>query len=147
MLIRSATQADWPSWAEMLSKLHPEQSAAEFETELETWTALPEPYVGFLAFTSREKVIGMVDARVRNYAEGSPQFRAAYVEDLWVDPEHRRSGIAKLLLAAVESWARDQRLSWLGSDTDLGNVESQQWHLASGFDEVERLTVFGKSLT
>ena len=89
----------------------------------------------------------MVDARVRNYAEGSPQLRAAYVEDLWVDPEHRRSGVARLLLAAVESWARDQGLSWLGSDALVGNVESHQWHLASGFDEVERLIVFGKTLT
>lgn len=88
----------------------------------------------------------MIDARVRNYVEGAPNLRAAYIEDLWVEPEHRRSGVAKLLLNAVESWARDEGMIWLGSDTPPDNFESQKWHLAVGFNVVERLVVFGKRL-
>lgn len=130
----------------MLARLHPEQSAAGFEAELATWASLPDPYVGFLGFTDLNEPIGMIDARVRNYAEGAPQLRAAYVEDLWVEPEYRRRGMAAKLLGAVEEWARSKGLDWLGSDALLENNESHAWHRAAGFSEVDRLVVFGKPL-
>lgn len=126
--------------------MHPDQSATDFERELAILTALPDPYVGFLSFAPDGEVAGMIDARVRNYVEGAPDLRAAYVEDLWVEEDHRRSGVAKLLLNAVESWAREQGMVWLGSDTPPDNVESQEWHLRVGFEVVERLVVFGKPL-
>ena len=146
LIIRRATEADWPLWAAVLAKLHPDQSAADFEQELAILTALPDPYVGFLAFAPDGEVSGMIDARVRNYVEGAPDLRAAFVEDLWVEPEYRRRGVARLLLNAVESWARDEGMVWLGSDTPPDNRESQEWHLAAGFGVVERLIVFGKPL-
>jgi aminoglycoside 6'-N-acetyltransferase I len=130
----------------MLAKLHPNQSAGEFEAELELLTRLPEPYVGFLAVTDREAPAGVIDARIRNYAEGSPGLHAAYVEDLWVEPEFRRRGIAKQLVAAVEDWAVEQGMAWLGSDAELDNQTSHRWHRATGFEEVERLVVFGKRI-
>ena len=116
MIVRRATDADLPLWAEMLARLHGGQSAAEFERDLRTVIGLADPYVGFLASDDAGETIGMIDARVRNYAEGAPDLRAAYVEDLWVEPAHRRSGIARRLLAAVEGWARSEGLNWLGSD-------------------------------
>ena len=88
----------------------------------------------------------MIDARVRNYAEGAPNLTAAYVEDLWIAPDHRSRGVAKALLAEVERWAREQDLDWLGSDATLDNEASHMWHRASGFQEIERIVVFGKPL-
>ena len=143
MIVRQATAEDRPIWAAMLAKLHPEQSAAEFEAEL---AALPEHFVGFLALTDAGEPIGMIDAMLRNYAEGAPDFRAAYVEDLWVEPQHRHKGVATQLLAAVEEWARGRGLNWLGSDALLDNELSHAWHRSAGFDEIERLVVFGKPL-
>ena len=145
LIVRRATEADYPIWAAMLARLHPDQTAAEFEAELQTFTQLPEPYVGFLAFEG-DRPAGMIDGRVRNFAEGAPDLRAAYVEDLWVEPEYRRSGAARLLLEAVEAWAREAGLNWLGSDALPDNATSHTWHKAMGFDEVERLVVFGKPL-
>lgn len=130
----------------MLARLHTSQTAAEFEAELAQWTRVAEPYVGFLAFDESGEPIGIIDARVRNYAEGAPDLRAAYVEDLWVDPEHRGKGIASALLQAVEGWARKQGLNWLGSDAGLDNETSRAWHRSAGFEEIERLVVFGKPL-
>lgn len=146
LLIRRANEADWPLWAALLAKLHPDQCAADFEQELAMLTTLPDPYVGFLSYSPDGQVIGMIDARVRNYVEGSPDLRAAFIEDLWVEPEYRRRGVAKVLLNAVESWARDQGMTWLGSDTPPDNLESQEWHLGVGFKVIERLVVFGKPL-
>ena len=130
----------------MLTSLHSGTAEAEFLRELHELVALDEPYVGFLAFDAEERAVGMVDARVRNYAEGSPTLRAGYVEDLWVAPHVRDKGVARALLAAVEQWALTQGLGWLGSDTTLENLVSQRWHAAVGFEEVERLVVFGKQL-
>ena len=129
----------------MLARLHG-GSQAQFEAELAQLTALPEPYVCFLAFDDQGSPTGMIDARVRNYAEGAPNLRAAYVEDLWVEPDHRRMGVAKALLAAVEQWAVEQGSNWLGSDTELDNHLSQSWHSAAGFAEAERIVIFGKPL-
>ncbi|HEY0629246.1 MAG TPA: GNAT family N-acetyltransferase [Sphingomicrobium sp.] len=146
MIVRRAETSDHAAWATMLAQLHADQTAAEFEAELKTLTALPQPYVAFLAFTDADEPIGVIDARVRNYAEGSPDLQAAYVEDLWVDAGHRGKGVATRLLQAVEDWARDEGLRWLGSDALLDNLESHAWHRAAGFEEVERLVVFGKPL-
>ena len=146
MIVREARPDEHRIWAEMLARLHPDQGAEEFEREIAAFTALPEPYVCFLAFTDGGEPVGMIDARVRNYAEGAPNLRAAYVEDLWVGPEHRRAGVARHLLAAVERWARSQQLDWLGSDTTPDNRLSRDWHRRMGFEEVEQLVVFGKSL-
>jgi aminoglycoside 6'-N-acetyltransferase I len=146
VIVREATADDHPAWAAMLACLHPEQSAADFEAELAVLTKLPEPYVGFLAFSDAGEPIGMIDARVRNYAEGAPDLSAAYVEDLWVDPQHRRHGVAARLLKAVEAWALEQGHCWLGSDALIENKESHAWHRSAGFEEVERIVVFGKPL-
>ena len=92
MIVRRATEKDLSTWATMLARLHDDLTAEEFESELRRFTLLEQPYFGFLAFTDDGEPIGMIDARVRNYAEGAPNLRAAYVEDLWVEPEHRRLG-------------------------------------------------------
>lgn len=146
MIVREARHDEHRIWAEMLARLHTDQDAEEFEREIAAFTGLPEPYVCFLAFTDDGEPVGMIDARARNYAEGAPNLRAAYVEDLWVEPGHRRAGVARELLAAVEQWARSEGFDWLGSDTTPDNRLSRDWHRRMGFEEVEQLVVFGKSL-
>jgi aminoglycoside 6'-N-acetyltransferase I len=144
--IRRASEADLPVWANMLASLHQQSSLTELLEELRGLVVLSEPYVGFLAFDSQDRAVGMVDARVRNYAEGSPELRGAYLEDLWVEPHARGHGVGRSLLAAVEQWARAEGLQWLGSDTAPDNTSGIAWHDAVGFVEIERLVVFGKLL-
>jgi aminoglycoside 6'-N-acetyltransferase I len=146
LIVREATASEYPIWAAMLARLHEWGDEAQFIAEIPSWLELDEPMVCFLAFTDAGEPIGMVDARVRNYAEGAPNLRAGYVEDIWVEAGHRRSGVASALLGAVEQWASAQGLNWLGSDTELPNELSEAWHRAAGFEVVERLVVFGKPL-
>jgi len=145
-MIRRADADDLPVWAKMLASLHYDVSAEEWTAELEVLTKLRKPYVGFLSLTDEGEPIGMIDARERNYAEGAPHLRAAYVEDLWVEPAHRRQGVAAMLLRMVEEWAKGEEFDWLGSDAVIGNCESHEWHRSMGFAETERLVVFGKRL-
>jgi aminoglycoside 6'-N-acetyltransferase I len=145
VIIRRAGPEDHPAWAAMLARLHPHLDPNVALDELATTTRLDQPYIGFLVFEG-DRPIGMIDARERNYAEGAPRLRAAYVEDLWVEPGHRRRGVARALLKAVEHWARDEGFDWLRSDALIDDRASHAWHEAAGFAEIERIAVFGKPL-
>ena len=137
MIVRPAAAADFPAWAAMRRRLWPDCEPAELEREL--------PLLGLVA-EADGRLIGFAEASVRTYAEGAPPGPAAYLEGIWVEPEWRRRGVARALLASVEAWARREGLSHLGSDALLDNEMSHRWHAAAGFGEVERLVVFGKPL-
>ena len=145
MLVRAVTDADHSAWAEMRSKLWPDADSKELENEITSLFALDPPYTVYIA-EEEGKQVGFIELWVRNYAEGGPPEPSAYVEGLWVDPEHRRSGIALALLRQAEEWARGKGFKWLGSDAELGNRDSHAWHKAAGFRTVEQLVVFGKPL-
>ena len=137
MIVRPATEADVPAWAAMRQRLWPDCEPGELERE--------PPPLGLVA-EAEGRLVGFAEASVRGFAEGAPPGPAAYLEGIWVEPEHRRLGVATALLAAVERWARAQGLVHLGSDALLDNAASHRWHAAAGFGEVERLVVFGKPL-
>ncbi len=140
MIVRPASAADFAAWAAMRALLWPDEDPEELEREL----AMPSGTFGFVA-EEDGRLIGFAEAAVRNYAEGAVG-PAAYLEGIWVEPGHRRRGVARAMLAAVEQWGRAHGLSHLGSDALLDNEASHRWHAAMGFGEVERLVVFGKRL-
>jgi aminoglycoside 6'-N-acetyltransferase I len=127
----------------MRTRLWPEADARELESELAGLFALDPPYVVYIAEEDGAQ-IGFIELWVRSYAE--PPEPSAYVEGLWVDPEHRRSGVATALLKQAEEWARAKGFKWLGSDAELRNRDSHAWHKAAGFAAIEQLIVFGKPL-
>lgn len=95
--------------------------------------------------TRDERRVGSVEAFIRNYAEDCDG-PAPYIEEVWVAEDVRRAGVGKALIAAVEDWARGRGFTEMGSDTWHDHIDSQNWHKAIGFDEVERLVVFRKAL-
>lgn len=137
LTIRPARASDFRAWAAMRGRLWPDCEAEELE--------LHPPSLGLVA-EDGGRLIGFAEASVRSHAEGAPPGRAAYLEGIWVEPGRRRIGIGRALLAAVEDWARRQGLDWLGSDARLDNDSSHAWHLGAGFEEIERIVVFGKPL-
>lgn len=142
MIVRPASEADFPAWAAMRHRLWPDEDPVALEREL----AAADPALLGLVAEADGRLIGFAEASVRNHAEGAPPGPAAYLEGIWVEPECRRRGAGRALLAAVEGWARRRGLDWLGSDALLDNGLSHRWHRAAGFGEVERLVVFGKPI-
>ena len=145
MKIRAVSDADHPAWATMRTRLWPEADPKELEGELAGLFALDPPYTVYIAEHDGRQV-GFIELWVRSYAEGGPPEPSAYVEGLWVDPEHRRSGVASALLRQAEEWARAKGFKWLGSDAEAKNRDSHAWHKAAGFSAIEQLIVFGKAL-
>jgi aminoglycoside 6'-N-acetyltransferase I len=109
---------------------------------------LAQPDMLSLVARERDEVVGFIEAAIRrdcvNGCETSP---VAFVEGLYVLPQWRHGGVARALVAAVESWARDRGLSELASDALLENEPSHAMHRALGFSETERVVYFRKQLS
>jgi aminoglycoside 6'-N-acetyltransferase I len=90
--------------------------------------------------------IGFVELSVRPYAAGCSSDRVAFLEGWFVDANYRGQGIGASLIAAAQEWGRANRCSDLASDTQTFNEPSIAAHKALGFDEVERVVCFIKSI-
>jgi aminoglycoside 6'-N-acetyltransferase I len=139
VIVRPARPEDREAWAAMRARLWPDEDPQELAAEL-----ADAREADFVA-EAKGRLVGFVELAVRNYAEGATG-PAPYVEGIWVEPDHRRRGVASALLAAAEGWARAQGFGHLGSDALIDNEASHAWHHAAGFVEVERLVVFGKRI-
>lgn len=129
----------------MRCSLWPDEDGEELERELSLMLEFDPPYQVWVAERDG-RLIGFIELWVRSYAEGAPAGPAAYIEGIWVEATARRQGVARALLGAAEQWARDAGFRWIGSDALIDNDVSHAWHRAAGFDEIERITIFGKPL-
>ncbi|MFV0922809.1 aminoglycoside 6'-N-acetyltransferase [Sphingomonas parapaucimobilis] len=90
-----------------------------------------------------DRVIGFAEAAVRHdYVNGCDTSPVLFLEGLFVDPGHRRQGVAGALVAAVADWGRAQGCLEFASDAELENVDSHAMHRALGFVETERVVYF-----
>lgn len=58
----------------------------------------------------------------------------------------RRRGIAGLLVKKAEEWGKTKGCSEIGSDCELGNYLSIDFHKGIGFEEANRLVCFMKKI-
>lgn len=145
MRIRVVEPGDRAEWIRMRMLLWPTSS----ENEIDHF------FVGQRSVDAREVLVadradgrlgGFVEIGVRPYAEGCETSPVGYVEGWWVDPDLRRAGIGRTLIAAAEDWCRGQGLTEMGSDVELGNTVSVEAHAALGYAEVGRIVCFRKAL-
>jgi len=69
-----------------------------------------------------------------------------YLEGWYVEPELRRMGIGRSLVAAAEKWARERQCVEMASDAEVGNESSVAAHLRLGYEETARLVHLRKDL-
>ena len=144
MAIRKATPADSMALANLASRMW-NHNPEELEPEFASLTASDEAAC-FLAWNDNQP-IGFAQCQLRHdYVEGCDTSPVGFLEGIYVEAEHRRSGVARALLAASEDWARSVGCSEFASDCELDNHDSLAWHLKSGFAEVNRTIWFAKKL-
>jgi GNAT superfamily N-acetyltransferase len=119
--VRAALPGDVPLLLELFKEL------AAYE-RLEHELRATDAQLGEALFGERpaaEAVIAELGSQVAGYALFFPTFssfltqRGVWLEDLFVRPAHRRSGVGKALLAAVAARAQedgDGRLEWAALD-------------------------------
>ncbi len=144
MNVRKAAPADSMALAVLASRMW-EHDPTELEPEFAKLTASPEAAC-FLAFDDN-KAVGFAQCQLRHdYVEGCETSPVGFLEGIYVDDSHRRSGVARALLSACEDWARSVGCTEFASDCELDNHDSLAWHLKAGFEEVNRTIWFAKKL-
>ena len=145
--IRAATSADRDELIRLICALFPgfdEDLAAEIDEYLES---SPDARRIFVAERTGGGLGGFIEAGTRPYAEGCSSSPVGYVEAWFVDADLRRSGVGRKLFAAAEDWARARGLTEMASDSLIENEISIKAHGAIGYEEVERIVCFRRTLT
>ena len=144
MVIRKATPDDSMTLAILASRMW-EHDPSELQPEFSALTNSSEAAC-FLAFHGVQAV-GFAQCQLRHdYVEGCETSPVGFLEGIYVDDAYRRSGVARALLSACESWARSVGCTEFASDCELDNHDSLAWHLKAGFEEVNRTIWFAKKL-
>jgi aminoglycoside 6'-N-acetyltransferase I len=143
--VREMSIADRPAWVEMRAALWPDETPEAHAKAIDELLASSENW-GLIAETPDGVIAGFAEVAVRNYANGCDTRPVALLEGIWVKPELRRHGIGASLIRHAEALLIERGFRELGSDTYIGNRQSQAAHLAWGFSETERVVYFRKIL-
>jgi aminoglycoside 6'-N-acetyltransferase I len=146
MRIREFQESDWDEWRRMDLALFPDNEFEDVEADMRALLARPDAAV-FIAARPDGLSCGYVEVGARAYADGCRSSPVAYIEAWYVDPDVRRSGYGRALLAAAEEWARGRGYTEMGSDALLDNNVSLEAHMRSGYEVVDRIVQFRKSLS
>lgn len=78
--------------------------------------------------------------------EGANDLPVAYLEGVYVKPNHQRQGIARKLIRVAEGWAKQKGVKQIASDAAVTNLTSIHFHKQIGFEEAARIVCFIKNL-
>jgi aminoglycoside 6'-N-acetyltransferase I len=146
MRIRRYRDSDWAEWLRLSRALFPGLTIESDEAEMRATVAREDAAVIVLDRESGGALAGYVEVGTRSYADGCETSPVGYIEAWYVDPDVRRHGHGRDLLAAAEEWARGRGYSEMASDALLDNHVSHEAHLRSGYTEVGRVIQYRKPL-
>lgn len=145
MRIRAFNDSDWPAWLRMSLALFPRTGAADHTAGMLELLSRTDAAV-FIGERPDGTACGFVEVGTRPYVDGCDTSPVGYIEAWYVDPDVRRAGYGRALLAAAEEWARGKGYREMGSDALLDNTVSHEAHERSGYVEVDRVVQFRKAL-
>jgi aminoglycoside 6'-N-acetyltransferase I len=147
MFVEKCTHETLEDWLRLRWALWPHLTVSQHRLEALAILGGPSPAVAFVARNDRFGAVGFAEVALRqDHVNGCATSPVGFLEGIYVHPEWRRLGIARLLCSAVEAWAVDLGCSELGSDVDLDNRASQRMHETLGFTETERVVFYRKLL-
>jgi aminoglycoside 6'-N-acetyltransferase I len=137
-------------WSDCPDEEHYAETGAFFRSSHDNSPASCRYSLGEIAVWVAERpaggLCGFLEASIRPYAEGSTAQPVGYIEGWYVDPDMRRRGVGRALVASAEAWARSLGCHQMASDAEIENVVSVEGHAAIGYHEVARAVHFSKDL-
>ncbi len=143
--VRAATRDDVTDLAKLSVALWQHDDEAEMVAE---YTGLLDDEEAALYIARyKDKPIAFAHVQLRHdYVEGCETVPVAYLEAVYVRDVFRFLGIGKALVEEAEDWARAMGCEEFASDTEIQNDDGFNFHLATGFTEVNRIVCFKKDL-
>lgn len=117
ILIRPVTTADAKAWEHLRNALWP---GDPHDAEIAAFFAatIDEPEAVLVAQDASGALVAVVELSRRRDLPGMHGAVAGYIEGLYVEPDHRASGLVWRLLRAARDWAREQGCTDFASDRD-----------------------------
>ncbi|MBR1742579.1 MAG: GNAT family N-acetyltransferase [Lachnospiraceae bacterium] len=144
-MVKAAKKADSIILAELAIHLWNDNTLSSLKADFEKLTE-DDTSVCFIKYED-EKPIGFAQCQLRkDYVEGTETSPVGYLEGIFIFEEFRHLGYAKELLKCCEEWAKEKHCSEFASDCELVNDASLKFHIAMGFEEVNRIICFKKSI-
>ena len=88
------------------------------------------------------RVIGLVELSSRNIVDGCLSSPVAYLEGLYLAPEHRGKGIGSDIIKILIQWCKKKGYSEFATDTEIKNEKAQRFYKSLGFKEVDRVVEY-----
>ncbi|HUR35229.1 MAG TPA: GNAT family N-acetyltransferase [Vicinamibacterales bacterium] len=143
MTIRTIVEGDRIEWRRLRQSLwpgsdHDDETRAYFANRL----TVPRVFVAEI----EGRLVGFLELDYRKYAPGCTSSPVAFIEGWHVEPGFQGQGIGRALMAAAWAHALAAGQDEIASDTEVDNVGGVGAHLALGFEEIERVVCFRRSL-
>lgn len=144
--VREIVEADRAAWVRLREALWP-GSLSDHDIETRKYfdsraTALLMVFVAEMD----GRIVGFLEMDVRPYAPACATSPVPFIEGWYVEPAWQRRGIGRALVEAAEARAREMGHTEIASDAESDNAHGIAAHRALGYDEVERIVCFRRSL-
>lgn len=147
MKARPLELRDRQAWAHMRAALWPDDDPDLLGHETLThFSGRPIAEAIFICEDGDGDVCGFLELSLHPYAEGCVSSPVPFIEGWYVAAHARHKGAGRALTSAAEAWSILRNFSEIASDTPLKNAQSQAAHGALGYQEVERIVSFRKTL-
>jgi aminoglycoside 6'-N-acetyltransferase I len=147
MRVRMAAEGDQGEWRLLRRALWPQQESLHHDAEISHILAHRYQRVAYVCVAEDGALMGFAEASRRPAVDGAGRPPIAWLDGIYVREEARGRGIARRLLAAVESWARTHRCpelaTWAEADSGGAACESG-FRERAGFAAARRVVLWSK---
>ena len=144
-MIRRMQVSDAGALADLALELWPDHGREALAAEFEELLRAEDAAVFGWQEGDRWEAFAQCQLR-RDYVEGCETSPVGYLEGIFVREPLRGRGVARALLGQCQAWAREKGCREFASDCELSNEDSLRFHLATGFEEANRIICFVKRL-
>jgi aminoglycoside 6'-N-acetyltransferase I len=143
--VRDILETDRDDWVRLRAALWPGSLS---DHEVETRKHFENRTTALLVFVAEVegRVVGFLELDFRSYAPDCLSSPVPFIEGWYVEPAWQRRGIGRALVEAAEARAREMGYTEIASDADMDNADGIAAHRAVGFEAVERIVCFRRSL-
>lgn len=134
MRITSVTVDQFPIWKRLRQAVFTGFDP-EFHDEEMQWLLESDQAECFLAWSNDNEPIGLLEMSLHNFVDGCIGSPVGYIEGIYLEPDHRGTGLGRRLIDFAAEWAKSKGCRHLATDAEIDNIEAQAFYRKIGFSE------------